>query len=73
MTYEHRLFDLNHILLDFEAVDIRGVNTAGIDREWFNPYVLENASIANPELSGSRYFELIRVERRDSCVLFVSG
>ncbi len=33
MTYEHRLFDLNHILLDFEAVDIRGVNKAGIDSE----------------------------------------
>ena len=33
MTYEHRLFDLNHILLDIEAVDIRGVNKAGIDSE----------------------------------------
>ena len=33
MTYEHRLFVLNHILLDFEAVDIRGVNKAGIDSE----------------------------------------
>lgn len=30
MTYEHRLFDLNHILLDFEAVDIKGVNKAGM-------------------------------------------
>ena len=33
MTYKHQLFDLNHILLDFEAADIQGVNKAGIDSE----------------------------------------
>ena len=81
MTYKHRLFYLNYNFHDFETAedrdsmtaDIQGVNKAGIDTEWFNPYILENANIANLELSGSRYFELIRVERRDSCALFVSG
>ena len=33
MIYKHRLFDLNHILLDCEVVDIQGVNKAGIDSE----------------------------------------
>ena len=42
MTYKHRLFDINYTLLDFETVDIQGVNQVGIDSVWFNPYILEN-------------------------------
>lgn len=70
MTNKHGLFDFEYLLIDFETVDIPGVNQGGIDSEWFNYYILENTSIANPKLSGSRfsrYFELIRIERRDSC------
>ena len=33
MTYKHRLFDLDYPLLNFETVDIQGVNKAGIDSE----------------------------------------
>ena len=33
MTYKHRLFDLNHTLLDFEIVDIQGGNQVRIDSE----------------------------------------
>lgn len=46
MTNKHRLFYLNHTLLDFETVDIQEVNQVGIDSVLFNPYILENTSTA---------------------------
>ena len=33
MIHKHGFFDLNHTLIDFETVDIQGVNQGGIDSE----------------------------------------
>lgn len=46
MTYKHRLFDFEYLLIDFETVDIQGVNQGGINSEWFNHYIFENTSTA---------------------------